>query len=166
MTKKNEKSIDDAYDQWITGGPLEAGRLIFENLPIDDRPKWACRILKYVLDRAMITNPMFKPILTAASDQSLWDSGHKVFSKLRAKTLKLDKLRRRAGLSEDQEQLAAILAIAELVAKVTYNSTNPPDEFDEDSGWWIAPILKGLADHGRRHEQCLQEAWSMLSSHR
>jgi hypothetical protein len=30
------------------------------------------------------------------------------------------------------------LVLAELVAKVTYNETNPDDEFDEDSGWWVA----------------------------
>jgi len=32
------------------------------------------------------------------------------------------------------------------VAKVTYNATNPTDEFDEDSGWWIARCLKDVLE--------------------
>jgi hypothetical protein len=41
-------------------------------------------------------------------------------------------------LTKDQETLASLLLLAEMVAKVTYNATDPPDEFDENSGWWIA----------------------------
>ena len=36
--------------------------------------------------------------------------------------------------------------VAELVAKVTYNETDPDDEFDEDSGWWIAPCVKTVLE--------------------
>jgi hypothetical protein len=38
------------------------------------------------------------------------------------------------------------MELAELTAKVTYNATHPPDEFDEDCGWWIAVYLKRLLD--------------------
>ena len=39
-----------------------------------------------------------------------------------------------------------LFALAELVAKVTYNAAEPPDEFDQDSGWWIASELRYFVD--------------------
>jgi hypothetical protein len=36
--------------------------------------------------------------------------------------------------------------LAENVAKVLYNATDPRDEFDEDSGWWIVSCLKDILD--------------------
>ena len=41
-----------------------------------------------------------------------------------------------------------LLALAESVAKVTYNATNPPDKFDEDSGWYLGVWLwRGMRIH-------------------
>ncbi len=61
-----------------------------------------------------------------------------------------------------QDLLLNHLLLAELVAKVTYNSTNPPDEFDEDSGWWIAPCLKDILD-AVNDENFSLTVWSALS---
>jgi len=58
-------------------------------------------------------------------------------------TLKLEKAHFR---SRSEKLLLPHLLLAELVAKVTYNATNPDDEFDEDSGWWIAVCLKDILD--------------------
>ena len=51
------------------------------------------------------------------------------------------------GLTEEQKVQAWMLSLAELVAKVTYNATNPEDEFDEDSGWWIAVHMRWFIEH-------------------
>jgi hypothetical protein len=51
--------------------------------------------------------------------------------------------------------------LAELVAKVTYNATDPPDRFDEDSGWWIAACLRDLVDR-LGDEEFSEAAWSAL----
>ncbi len=57
--------------------------------------------------------------------------------------MKLDKLITR---SPEQTLLLQQVGLAELVAKVIYNATNPPDEFDGDSGWWVAVCLKSILD--------------------
>jgi len=48
--------------------------------------------------------------------------------------------------------MLAVVYLAELAAKVTYNATDPIDEFDEDSGWWVpycvGHILDLLQDEG------------------
>lgn len=42
--------------------------------------------------------------------------------------------------------MTVVLNFAELVAKIAYNATMPPDPFDEDTGWWIAPIAVQIAE--------------------
>jgi hypothetical protein len=103
-------------------------------------------------------------VLYTADHQAIWGNSHRAFSTLRASTLELDELERTRGLTEDQKLLGSILSLAELVAKVTYNATNPPDEFDEDSGWWIAACLKGFVDHRWSDDEFSQAAWLALCS--
>jgi hypothetical protein len=76
--------------------------------------------------------------------------------------LKLEELRRKGELTKDQEVFAELLSLAELVAKVTYNATIPPDPFDEDSGWWIAPTLRVFVEIWP-DAKFSQEAWSALA---
>ena len=44
--------------------------------------------------------------------------------------------------------------------KVTYNATNPNDEFDEDSGWWIVACLRGFVDARWKDEEFATAAWT------
>jgi hypothetical protein len=55
-----------------------------------------------------------------------------------------------------------LLSLAELVAKVTYNAAEPPDPFDEDSGWWIAASIRGFVDHRWKDQEFSEAAWSAL----
>ena len=48
--------------------------------------------------------------------------------------------------SYGQELELCQLYLAENVAKVLYNATNPVDPFDEDSGWWTVSCLKDYLD--------------------
>jgi hypothetical protein len=164
MTQSDDDYLKQAAECWAEGQPLVAGKLIYENLPPKSRPRWASRILKVVLDRSGIQSSLFDQVLVVADHEDLWKSGHQVFSTLRHATLRLDELERGAGLSEDEERLSSVLSLAELVAKVIYNATNPPDEFDEDSGWWIAACLRGFVDHDWSDEQFTAIAWSALRS--
>ncbi len=81
--------------------------------------------------------------ISIASAPNHWVKAHDVFSALRRETLQLERLR---ALSPAQALLLKNLLLAELVAKVIYNSANPADEFDDDSGWWVAPCLKDILD--------------------
>jgi hypothetical protein len=158
---------DDHFEQaaqyWRDGQALDAGRLIFEALPSDIRPRWASTILKIVLERSGIRSSVLQQVLDTAADRKFWGNGHRVFSMVRHETLKVDELDRTGHLTKDDELLGDVLSLAELVAKVTYNATNPPDEFDEDSGWWIAASLKGFVDKVWRDAEFSKAAWSALA---
>lgn len=64
--------------------------------------------------------------------------------------------------SPAEKLFLAQLCLAENVAKVVYNATNPPDPFDEDSGWWIAVCLKEILDLLSDGEYA-ETMWAILS---
>ena len=136
-------TLSKARDLWKEGQALDAGKLIFESLPVETRPQWAARVLRLVVDRTEIKAQAIEHAISIANTPSDWGKAHDAFSTLRKATLELEELKAR---SPKQALLLNHLLLAELVAKVTYNSTSPPDEFDEDSGWWIAPCLKDILD--------------------
>lgn len=142
MTSGNN-FLDSASQYWCKGKPLEAGRLIFENLPKGVRPKWAASILESVVRRTGIRCAPIENILYVARHPSEWKKAHAAFSSARRLTLELNNLETR---DPEQTLLLQHLGLAELVAKVIYNATNPADEFDADSGWWITVCLKNILD--------------------
>jgi hypothetical protein len=148
-----------ARNLWKEGQALDAGKLIFESLPLELRPQWAARVLRLVVDRTGVTGQLIERVIGIANTPSDWGKAHDAFSALRKTTLELEQLRVRGA---EQDLLLNHLLFAELVAKVTYNSTSPPDEFDEESGWWIAPCLKDILDLVN-DEQLSMAAWSALS---
>lgn len=127
---------------WSKGQTLRAGILIFENLPNETRPQWASNILRLAVERNGIKSEVIENVISIANSPDEWGKAHDVFSAVRDKTLQVDQW----GPHPQRTLLQCHLVLAELVAKVTYNATNPPDEFDEDSGWWIAPCLKHILD--------------------
>ena len=146
-----------ARSHWMEGQPLEAGQLIFESLPSEIRPQWANNILRSVVERTGIKSEVIHRVISTADCSDEWGKAHDVFSAVRDKTLQVDQW----GPHPQRTLLLCHLVLAELVAKVTYNATNPPDEFDEDSGWFIAPCLKDILD--LVGDQALSEAmWSVL----
>jgi hypothetical protein len=163
MQTDNSNHLERAAEYWRGGQPLEAGRLIYEHLPLQARPKWAARIFRSVLGKSGVQPSLFEQVLYTADHQAMWGNGHRAFSILRASTLKLDELQRTRGLTKEETLLGDLLSLAELVAKVTYNATDPPDPFDEDSGWWIATSLKGFVDQWQ-DEEFSKAAWSALCS--
>lgn len=162
MWKDDNKYMQQVAECWCGGRPLEAGQRIFERLPNEIRPKWASRILRLVIEKAEIRCAVFDQVLRTSDNRAFWANGHHVFSIVRAETLNLDEKRRTTGLSDEEDTLACILAIGELVAKVTYNATSPTDEFDEDSGWWIAASLRGFVEHLWKDEEFSKAAWLAL----
>src|SRR5437867_2698660 len=143
MSNENSVALNRAAEYWRSGQAIQAGRLIFENLAIKARPKWASSILESVVRRSGIRFAPIESILHIANHPAEWNQAHTAFSTLRKSTLELERLHAR---SPEQKILLAQLGLAENVAKVIYNATNPPDPFDEDSGWWVAPCLKSILD--------------------
>jgi hypothetical protein len=164
MPNHDNNHLERAAEYWRGGQAIQAGKLIFENIPAETRPKWASRLLRLVLGRSGIQSSIFEQVLHTADDQAMWRNGHRVFSAVRASTLELDELERTHGLTKEQKLLGDLLSLAELVAKVTYNATDPPDEFDEDTGWWIAVCLRGFVDNVWTDDEFSKAAWSTLCS--
>jgi len=160
MPNNDNNHLERAAAFWRGGQSLEAGRLIFENLPTEVRTKWASRILRLVLDRSGVRCSPIEQILQIADHATEWRNAHGVFSTLRKETLDLEKLQTR---SEEKNLLLCHLYLAENVAKVIYNATDPPDEFDEDSGWWIVSCLKCVLDL-LNDDAFSKAAWSSVCS--
>lgn len=161
MQPINDDQIERAKEYWQGGQPVEAGRLIYDSLAPEARPAWAARILRLVIERSKVDRSHFERILFTAEHPRQWANGHRCFDLLRNETLKYDDMRRMGRLTKEQDTFALVLSMAELVAKVTYNAVDPPDEFDEDSGWWIAASLKSFVDSWK-DDEFSKAAWSAL----
>src|ERR1700689_5293577 len=106
MPTDEDNYLERAREYWQGGLPVEAGRLIHDNLPAEVRPTWAARILRLVLDRSGVdrsSRSHFIRILETADQPRWWANGHRCFDLLRDETLKCDDLRRRGRLTKDQE---------------------------------------------------------------
>jgi hypothetical protein len=164
MAQNDDSHLKEAAGCWAKGESLEAGKLIYENIPSNARPKWGARLLKLVLDRSGIESSLVDEVLYVAEREAMWGDGHRLFSKLRDKTLELLKVQESQELTKEEELLYSIVSLAELVAKVTYNATNPDDEFDKDSGWWIVASIRGFVDHVWSDDEFANSAWSEICS--
>jgi len=162
MPSYEDIALDQALECWRAGQALEAGRLIFESLPNDIPPKWAAGVLRLVLERSGVRLSLFEDVLFIADHPPQWRHAHRTFSNVRDSLLTLDKKRNR-GLTSEEQLISSLLSLSELVAKVTYNATDPLDRFDDDSGWWIAASLKGFVDRWR-DPYFSESAWTVLSS--
>ena len=151
--------LSEALALWKKGDALEAGKLIFENLPAETRPQWAARVLRLVVDRTRIKSEPVELAIDIANTPADWGKAHGAFSTVRKATLNLE---RQKSLNPRQALLLNQLYLAESVAKVAYNATNPWDGFDEDSGWWIARCLKDILD-SLNDEKFSASAWAVLA---
>lgn len=155
---EQDKRIDQAFEHWKKGEALEAGKIIFESLSTEIQPRWAAHILESVVKRTGIKSPPIEHILRLANNPNEWGKAHDAFSLARKSTVALEKLSAR---SSEQSLLLSELLLAELAAKVAYNSTYPINEFDEDSGWWVAVCLKDILER-LDDEEFSKSMWLVL----
>src|SRR5258706_2415573 len=118
MSDKNSNYLKQAAEHWRDGQPLDAGRLIFDNLTKEVQPRWAANILKSVVKRTGIKSPPIERIIHLADHPRDWNKANDAFSSARRSTLELESLKAR---SPEQALLLNHLLLAELVAKVIYN---------------------------------------------
>jgi hypothetical protein len=162
MQEDRDLELKRAAELWNGGQALEAGKIIFDSLPIHAQPGWAAGILRLVLQQSGVQLKQIDRVLRIADRPEEWKKAHDAFSWVREQTLKLDK-EREHGSTDEQKILGGVLSLAELVAKVTYNATEPDDGFDEDSGWRIASNLRAAVNWWK-DEDFTQAAWSALAS--
>jgi len=152
----NRMLMEEAYKLWSSGNSLEAGRLIYDQIPNDERPSWAAEILD--LCRGLIPRvPEIDAIHEIASDRSRWPEAFESFRSVRQLTLKAERS------SSIDAVYASILFVTENVAKVTYNASHGPAPFDHDAGCWLVCNLHHIADLVGTHE-FESKAWAIVSS--
>jgi len=148
-----------AHALWQDGKYFEAGQLLFEGLAPAAQVPWSCSILSTAIAELQVRVPAAERVLAVGRDGRSWGRAHDIFSEVRREVLRLEDLPR---LSREERVVLRLLFVAEQVAKVVYNATDPEDPFDEDSGWWIAECFKGYLDLLRGNDS-LAVAWSILS---
>jgi hypothetical protein len=144
MANSHENREHRAEVFWRAGLSHEAGELIFESLPPERRPKWASSVLKVVVDRCGINSPPIQTVLDIAEQPTKWVEARRVFQMLRDIGFTFDE---RKDLTREEELLNRVLCLAEIVCRVLYNATSPPNPFDANSGWWVAVCLKRVLDY-------------------
>jgi hypothetical protein len=154
--------LDEAKKLWNDDKGYEAGLLIWNGVGNSRGPIWAARVLETVVKQTGINHPVLGEVFECAHNPSRWHDGHKVFDSVRHYVLKLDEQLRKQRLPE-LETLNHVLGLGELVAKVTYNATNPLDEFDEDSAAWIVALARGFANVSN-DEVFEQQIWNAVTS--
>ena len=137
--ESNELAL--ARKQWFEGDSLEAGRLLFERIPLGKRAAWACRLLERAVRAVGMSSHLYDELI--ALPQPEWIKAKGCFERIRNQTLALES----NSYSWRPPSIELILSyIAENVAKVVYNECETDDEFDEDSGWWVVRCLADLVD--------------------
>lgn len=160
MSDDDQDRLRRANEHWLAGRPLEAGEMLFEALPLEVRPKWASGILRLAVQRTGVQFAPIELILQISAHPAEWREAKLAFSALRDSTLKLEKIQ---AINDEEKVLLSLHYLAENVAKVAYNATNPRHPFDKDSGWWVAVCLKNLLEK-LRDDDFSQLAWSALCS--
>jgi hypothetical protein len=65
-------------------------------------------------------------------DDDRWKEAHDLFSRIRSKTLRADKI--------GDRKLIAQYCFEEICAKAIYNESGEPAPFDSDSPFWVVPL--------------------------
>ena len=132
-------TTSQAFTHWSSGEALEAGRLIYERIPTEQRPLWAAAILDECR-RLIHSVPEINKIYELALDRSRWREAHAAFWPVRTLTLKAEENKATDPLYK------AILYVTENTAKVIYNASGRPAPFDHDAGWWLVSNLRHVVD--------------------
>lgn len=132
-----------AREHWDAGRPLEAGRTVYERLPSADRPRWAGELLAVTYLRARRLNlvarlPNVERVLAIATEEARWPEARQAHGELQG--VLVDESRQ----SPRDLLRLALLAFAEVVAKVTYNASGQPDPFERSAGPRVATALRAV----------------------
>jgi len=143
------------YDLWTSGDELIAGQELYDSIPNDNRPLWVAAILAFSIKESALDLAPVNDVLDIAQDERRWREAHQAFGAVRDLTLKTESGRYSATY-------VALLFVAEIAAKVTYNASGEPAPFDEDSGAWMAKNFRHFATVCEGANE--SDAWKLLST--
>ena len=151
-------SLANAYDEWRSGDALAAGEAIWIDLEQIKRIDWAKGILA---ETARLSRQQFEVIdmlLSLGDSREELATAKSCFSFIRRRVLEVEaKLTK--SLTDDC--LVRLLYLAENVAKVLYNESQPSDEFDDDVGWWVVKCARDCAEY--LDENAAKAIWDRMN---
>ena len=154
-----EATRTKARRSWDSGDYLTAGRLLYDCLRVDERPRWASSALD-VAREIVGSLPEVDELVALASAPERWPQARAIFDRLRQLTLRCER-------QEDGDlRLKGLLYLAENAAKVIYNASRAPAPYDHDAGWWIVSCLAHLLDVVGTTPEIRDRAWRAISAGR
>ncbi|QQS10351.1 MAG: hypothetical protein IPK69_06945 [Phycisphaerales bacterium] len=160
MSMLSKKIVTQARELWEQDRALDAGKLIFDSIPTESQPRWAARILTLVVDRTGLKSKPVLHVIQIAQSAQTWSLARGAFDDVRHEVLALSRVQARG---EHASLRMSVLHLAEKVAKVTFNATDPLAKYDKDSGWKMATCLKDVLDL-LKDEPFSAIAWRALNS--
>jgi hypothetical protein len=125
-----------AKEYWLSGEFLQAGKLIFEDLPKNVRPLWATSMLDHCRKRFPQVREVDEVYLLA-HDPAHWEQARSAFDAVRALALAPDKPFPGADL---------LYRVAENTAKVIYNCSGGGAPYDHNAGWKLVAALHAVCE--------------------
>jgi hypothetical protein len=169
MTRGTEW-LTAAEDSWRHGDALEAGKLLYEHLVVNQRPGWALAVLDACCAGLSVPSEV-EAVREIACTRARWAEAHAAFQAVRKLVLRGEQRRTDARGPEH-----GVLYLAENVAKVTYNASfaaprlpmfEPAIDvgaFDHDAGWWVAKNARWIVEHST--DSGLEaRVWAALARH-
>ena len=152
-----QKIVWEAQELWRVGRALDAGKLIFERIPIEYLAEWSANILEIALDH-FPTSPDIQAVLEFAKHPDAFGKG--VDGKWREAHAIIDEVNRLPYLLPEPFP-QVIFTLATNVGKVVYNAQGYPAPFDYDAGWEIVATLMQIIQ-GVHDPEFEAKAWSVL----
>jgi hypothetical protein len=152
-----QKVVWEAQELWRAGRALEAGKLIFERIPIENLAEWSANILEIALEY-FPPSPDIEAVLEFAKHPDGFGKG--IDGKSREAHAIVDKVNRFPYLRPEPFP-QVIFTLATNVGKVVYNVQGYHAPFDYDAGWEIVATFLQIAQ-GVNDPEFEAKAWSVL----
>lgn len=153
------KIIREAEKYWSEEKYIEAGRILYENVPQEERPAWSAKILLFIYNYTNIPKTSeIERVIEIVNSPSNWHEAYEAFQNVRGLTIQFEK----RHLAHERLYLCVLL-LAENVAKVIYNASGHPAPFDSNSGWWLVSNVKDITKKVD-NSKFLAELWELFTS--
>src|SRR5689334_3001519 len=98
-----------AYRLWRAGARMEAGKLLFEEIPRDQRGQWASSVLTLALRFAPVSNVQVRRLSRMARRRCLWFTAHSHFEYIRNQTIRFERKVRKGETLSHNDTIRRVL---------------------------------------------------------
>jgi len=149
------ESTEIIKQHWLDNCTLEDGKEIY--LLLKSHINFIIAIVEYMLI-IFPNEPELICLQDFTYDKGNWNAAHNSFNRVRMLTLtELEK-----KINTDKQKIH-LLSVIELIYAIIYNSTDPGDPFDDDSGWWLIKNINGLLKT-LNDKKIIENAWTIIEN--